>query len=218
MVTATVTCLLLDRFRRKRSSVAGVDDASGVLRHSRCIREAYDIEAAVAVRVPDVTRLLVVRRRRHRERAGLHRINRVVPRHQGLVEVRDLSWVCGIPDVEDAQSGHDEAAGHDVGVDAARKRAVMALVTLEGLIVARVFGLVALVHGQTHVGYDERFLLVLYVDYARCSNMLSRAELVGLQEVLVVTTRERSRVLRGAQLRPREPADELHRRVRYTFL
>src|SRR3954462_12918901 len=35
------------------------------------LRDSYDVEPAVAVRVPDVVRLLVVRRCRHRERAGL---------------------------------------------------------------------------------------------------------------------------------------------------
>src|SRR5919106_2149473 len=94
----------------------------------------------------------------------------------------------------------------------------MALVTLEGLIVAGVFGLLAFVHGKAHVGYDEGLLLVLNVDDACRSNVLSGAELVGLQEVLVAVKRERSCVLRSAQLWPREPAYKLDGRIRHTFL
>src|SRR5437764_7204029 len=104
-----------------------------------------DVEAAVAVAVPDLVALEVPGGLRHRVGTTARRRRRRHPRH---VEVRDFPRVTRILDVEHALPRQDEAACHDLGVDLARHGAVVAGVSLQAVGGLRVVLLVAAARGR----------------------------------------------------------------------
>src|SRR5437588_13119892 len=93
--TAALTCSNPDGY----GLVPRIDHPGGELRDAGRLREPDDVEAAVPVRVPDVVRLLVVGRGRHRERPCLHGVHGVVPGQERIVEVGDLAGGGGVADV-----------------------------------------------------------------------------------------------------------------------